>query len=89
MSPVRIFGNPAISEMVDQRLEAVIDWPGRRETLRQDVPLLINLSELAEYLRADLARRIDASFIECAGAHCLPQLVEDDVSVRLGLDLPV
>jgi hypothetical protein len=61
-------GDQPVSETRDERLEAVVNRLGQREAFGDDVPLLVDLGELAERLRADFSRWIDASFVECIRA---------------------
>jgi hypothetical protein len=53
------------------------------------VALLVDVGELAERLRADLARWIDAALVECAGADCVLYVIENCVSFGLAADLSI
>jgi hypothetical protein len=54
-----------------------------------DVPLLVDLRELAERQRRHLARRLDASLVECAITNRALQIVERRVCCCLVVDLTI
>jgi hypothetical protein len=87
-SAVRMSATP-IAEVREERLQRIDDRLRPRQLLRQDVPLLVHRGELAERLRAHLARRLDAALVERAGAHGVLQVVEERVRLGLAADLAV
>jgi len=79
----------ANAEPIEQRFEPVIDRAGVRQAFGLDVPLLVDLRELAERQRRDVARRFDAALVECAVANRALQIVERRVRCRLVVDLAI
>jgi len=53
-----------IAEPIDERFEPVVDRAGVRESLRLDVPLLVDLRELAESQSRDVTRRLKPALVE-------------------------
>src|SRR6185503_14419647 len=78
-----------IAETLDQRLEPVVDRAGDGQTLREDVPLFVDFSKLAERQRRRIRERLEAALVEGSGADRFPQVVEDRVSLRLRANLAV
>ncbi len=76
-------GDRPIPEPLDQRLQPVVDGAGQRESLREHVPLLVDLGELAERHRRVVRRRIEPSLVEGAIPDCCGQFVECFVGFRL------
>src|SRR5437899_9148883 len=79
----------AIAESIGQRLEPIVDRFCDREPFGLDVPLLVDLSELAERQCRHVARRLEAALVEHAVAHRAFELVERRASSGLAVDFTV
>jgi hypothetical protein len=60
------FSNRTIAEMLEERLQPVVDRAGECEVVSDDMALLVQGGELAERQRAGLRRRLQAAVIEGA-----------------------